>query len=166
MTLDFEGRSEPLEFQAGITRGLGLIVPADVQTLEAVFAAIHHLIQTRGDATRRVRRPRATRPPFVEEVQGAKPTEDSDDDGEVVEIPTTAVVWTFLHGGAWKIRWHDAQGKEFINAKSYIVPQQTRDGATLDVAAYDAATKAAYARACRDWNELDQSDKARMDPRL
>ena len=69
MRFDFDGLEEAQEFQAVITRGLGLIVPADLQTLEAVFKVLHHLIQSRGDARPRDRKRRAQRPAFAEDME-------------------------------------------------------------------------------------------------
>ena len=75
------------------------------------------------------------------------------------ELP---VVWSFYHGGSWKVNWTDKDGKRHSNAVSYVVPDKDEHGKLLEQDAYNMETKKTYQRAIKAWNSLDFSDRPRF----
>ena len=120
----FDGLEDsPCKILAGKTRGLGLLVPADASTIETIINNIRHLITTQGDAIARPRHPPSSKPASVAEVVHVAPSQHDD------ELP---VVWSFYHGGSWKVNWTDKDGKRHSNAVSYVVPDKDEHGKLLE----------------------------------
>ena len=97
----------------------------------------------------------------VTEKSPQKPNQKQKDPDQIEEAEG-CVAWNFP-GKTWVVRYLDADGKKHSRTKGLSVPDKGFDGATLPIADYKRIRREVQSRVVSLWNELDKSDRPRLE---